>query len=270
MNVKLGKKIKELRKAKNISQEVLAQYLGISFQAVSKWENDTAMPDVAIIPVLASFFGVSTDELFDYNRLEVEQKIENICIEAAKFRDSDPAKSEAILREGLKQFPGNDVILNNLLYTLKSSERSEEVITICKTLIEATTEDDVRYDALRILATTYHEMGQQALVEPTLEQIPEIYFTKLEQMALLLEGDKALKAARSHMGLCTEQMVNMLFILRDGYKEKGQNEEAARYEAIAKGVLQSFLEVKEKNFLTDEFYTWVEETLSDMQVKNLY
>ena len=270
MNVKLGKKIRELRKSKNVSQEVLAQYLGISFQAVSKWENDTAMPDVALIPVLASFFGVSTDELFDYNRLEVEQKIENICVEAAKFRDSEPAKSEAMLREGLKQFPGNDVILNNLLYTLKSPERGEEIITICKTLVEAATEDDVRYDALRILATTYHEMGQQALVEPTLEQIPEIYFTKLEQMAMLLEGDKALKAARSHMGLCAEQMINMLFVLRDGYKEKGQNEEAGKYEAIAKGVLQSFLKEKEENFLSQEFYAWVEETLEDMQVKKLY
>ena len=50
MNVRLGKKIRELRKAKNISQEVLAQYLGISFQAVSKWENEMAMPDVAVIP----------------------------------------------------------------------------------------------------------------------------------------------------------------------------------------------------------------------------
>lgn len=265
MNVKLGKKIRELRKAKNISQEVLAQYLGISFQAVSKWENDTAMPDVALIPVLASFFGVSTDELFDYNRLEVEQKIENICTEAAKFRESDPAKSETMLRDGLKQFPGNDVILNNLLYTLKSPERSEEIITICKTLVEATTEDDVRYDALRILATTYHETGQQALVEPTLEQIPEIYFTKLEQMAMLLEGDKALKAARSHMGLCAEQMVNMLLILRDGYKEKGQNEEAMKYEAITKGILQSFLEEKAENFLTHEFYDWVEGSLSELK-----
>lgn len=70
MSIRLGQKIKELRKARNISQEVLAQYLGVSFQAVSKWETETAMPDVALIPAIASFFGVSTDELFDYNRME--------------------------------------------------------------------------------------------------------------------------------------------------------------------------------------------------------
>ena len=59
--IKLGEKIKSLRKQKNISQEVLANYLGVSFQAVSKWENDSTMPDVTMIPALASFFGVSTD-----------------------------------------------------------------------------------------------------------------------------------------------------------------------------------------------------------------
>ena len=74
MNIKLGEKIRSLRKQKNISQEVLAQYLGVSFQAVSKWENGDNLPDVSMIPAIAIFFEVSTDELFDFNRLETEQK----------------------------------------------------------------------------------------------------------------------------------------------------------------------------------------------------
>ena len=67
MELNIGNKIKNLRRQKNISQEVLAQYLGISFQAVSKWESGMTMPDITLIPALASFFGISTDELFDYN-----------------------------------------------------------------------------------------------------------------------------------------------------------------------------------------------------------
>lgn len=213
MNIRLGDKIRSLRKEKNISQEVLAQYLGISFQAVSKWENGTAMPDVFLIPAIASFFGVSTDELFDYNRLENNRKVKEICDRAFSFRFSDPEKSEAILREGLKQFPGNDIILNNLLCVMKAPERAEEIITICKTLITGTRDDAVKYDALRILADTYHEIGQQALVEPTLEEIPEIYFTKLQQMAALLEGEKAAKAAKSQLSICMDQMLEMLDVL---------------------------------------------------------
>ena len=73
--LQLGEKIRLLRKGKNISQEVFAGYLGVSFQAVSKWENGVTMPDVTLIPAIASFFGVSTDELFDFNLFETEKPI---------------------------------------------------------------------------------------------------------------------------------------------------------------------------------------------------
>lgn len=62
----MGNQIRMLRKAKGITQEELGQALGISYQAVSKWENDTALPDVQIVPKIAEYFGVTTDELFGY------------------------------------------------------------------------------------------------------------------------------------------------------------------------------------------------------------
>lgn len=89
MSMNLGTKIRKLRKSKDISQEVLAQLLGVSFQAVSKWETGTSLPDITLIPAIASFFGVSTDELFDYNRLTAEKKITSICAEAAAHRITD-------------------------------------------------------------------------------------------------------------------------------------------------------------------------------------
>jgi len=232
MNIKLGTKIKELRKAKNISQEILAEYLGVSFQAVSKWENEAGLPDVTLIPAIASFFEVSTDELLDYNRMENEKKRDAICDEAAKCRNVDPAKAEQILRDGLKQFPGDDIILNNLLYTMRSPERSEEVIKLCKTLIECTHYDDVKYDALRILAETYHETGQQALVEPTLEVIPEIYFTKLELMGQLLEGEKSFKAAKDQLSINLDSSVEMLQIMKGYLTEKGNVAEVKKCEEM--------------------------------------
>ena len=242
MNINLGNKIRQLRKAKNISQEVLAQYLGVSFQSVSKWENDTAMPDVTMIPAIASFFNVSTDELFDYNRMEREQKIMEICREAAEYRQSDPGKSEEMLRQGLKQFPGNDIILNNLLYTMRSPERSEEVINLCKSLIESTKEDDVKYDALRILAETYQETGQQALVKPTLEKIPEIYFSKVELAAKLLEGEEALEAALLQAMLSRDDLLGMLSRAAQLYHQLGKQEKANDYAELTRKVYTLFVD----------------------------
>ena len=102
--MKIGEKIKSLRKQKNISQEVFANYLGISFQAVSKWETGATMPDVTMIPAIASFFGVSTDELFDFNVFETEKQVKEICDRAYKYRFTDTEESERILREGLQRF----------------------------------------------------------------------------------------------------------------------------------------------------------------------
>ena len=87
--IKLGEKIKSLRKQKNISQEVFANYLGVSFQAVSKWENGNTMPDVTMIPAIASFFGVSTDELFDFNLYQIEKNVDAIVTEHTKYWDTD-------------------------------------------------------------------------------------------------------------------------------------------------------------------------------------
>lgn len=64
MSTTLGKKISELRKEKGITQEELAERLGVSPQAVSKWENDLSCPDIMLLPELAKLFDVAIDELF--------------------------------------------------------------------------------------------------------------------------------------------------------------------------------------------------------------
>ena len=63
MELTLGKRISMYRKAKNMTQEDLAQKLGVTSQAVSKWETDSACPDISLLPRLASLLGVSVDAL---------------------------------------------------------------------------------------------------------------------------------------------------------------------------------------------------------------
>lgn len=59
----IGNRIAAYRKEKQMTQEDLAQHLGVSPQAVSKWENDQTCPDISLLPQLAKLFGVTTDEL---------------------------------------------------------------------------------------------------------------------------------------------------------------------------------------------------------------
>ncbi len=59
----LGKKISELRKQRDMTQDELAEKMGVSSQAVSKWENDLSIPDLPILISLSEFFHVSLDDL---------------------------------------------------------------------------------------------------------------------------------------------------------------------------------------------------------------
>ena len=63
MNTTIGKRIAALRREKGLKQEELAEKLGVSAQAVSKWENDQTCPDISLLPLLAKTLGVSVDEL---------------------------------------------------------------------------------------------------------------------------------------------------------------------------------------------------------------
>lgn len=247
MNINIGNKIRELRKQKNISQDVLANYLGVTFQAVSKWENGTAMPDAALIPAIASFFKVSTDELFDFNLYEIEKNVEAITDEYSKYYDKDRAKAELILRNGLKKYPGNDTLLNCLIGTIPMPGRSGEVIELCKALIESTKFDDVKYDATRILAEAYKSIGEYALAKDTIENIPEIYFTKLEVKALLLDGDDMYEAAVKQKSISLGHLLEMLNQLADYYAGKGDTEKSLIQLKIGKSVIEAF----ENDFSTE-------------------
>lgn len=72
MNESIGKRISKFRKAKNMTQEDLAGQVGVSSQAVSKWENDASCPDISLIPQLCKVLGVTTDELLTGKNNEVK------------------------------------------------------------------------------------------------------------------------------------------------------------------------------------------------------
>lgn len=67
----LGMRIAQLRKRKGLTQEGLAEILGVSSQAVSKWENDLSCPDIQLLPRLASTLGITVDELLSGKNNEV-------------------------------------------------------------------------------------------------------------------------------------------------------------------------------------------------------
>jgi DNA-binding XRE family transcriptional regulator len=71
----IGRKIKELRRSKGMSQKDIADKLGVTSQAVSKWENDSSLPEMTMLPDIAALFGIQIDDLFEYS---TEKRYESI------------------------------------------------------------------------------------------------------------------------------------------------------------------------------------------------
>ena len=129
MDMTIGKRIAHLRKEKGLTQEELAGQMGISPQAVSKWENDQTCPDISALPKLARLFGVTVDELLEgretlpavrmlppEERKDIKDMILRITVDSAegdKVRVNLPmAVMEIAMEIGMEmpQINGNDAL----------------------------------------------------------------------------------------------------------------------------------------------------------------
>lgn len=97
MKLNIGENIRSCRRKMNLTQEQLAEKLGVSFQSVSRWENDMTYPDMELLPVLAGIFGVSTDELLGVPEVKKDREKEKILKELTELSNSETASPERII-----------------------------------------------------------------------------------------------------------------------------------------------------------------------------
>ena len=101
----IGQQIRNLRQRRGITQEALARHLGITTQAVSKWENNASMPDIALLPDLSAFFGVSIDELFALTDEIRMERIQNMLYDVRFLSQADVEGEIRFLQEKASREP---------------------------------------------------------------------------------------------------------------------------------------------------------------------
>ena len=95
--MEIGKKIKALRTKKGITQETLAGAIGVSAQAVSKWETEQAAPDIQLLPEIAVYFGITIDELFSLDDDREFDRIQNMLWDERYIRPEEQDRAESWL-----------------------------------------------------------------------------------------------------------------------------------------------------------------------------
>ena len=113
----VGQTIRRLRKERGLTQEELAEQLNVTAQAVSKWENETGMPDISQIVPLASVFGVSTDVIFGLDTTTASEDVTRILHDAEADKVYGDAasylKAYDRISDGLRKYPGDQRLLMN-------------------------------------------------------------------------------------------------------------------------------------------------------------
>ena len=105
--MEIGNQIKAHRQRRGITQEALAAHLGVTAQAVSKWERGSATPDIALLPALSAYFGVTIDELFALSDATQMDRIQNMLWDVRFLRPADADNARQFLLDKARREPDN-------------------------------------------------------------------------------------------------------------------------------------------------------------------
>ena len=195
MQVNVGEKIKELRKRDGRRQEDLANALGITAQAVSRWEAGTCYPDLSLIPAIANYFHVSIDALFGYQN-DREGKINAYSQEALRriLGGEDSATTIQFLRKCLEEFPEEPKLLKHLASALQSKGYQEAdpknpYFEEAAAIYEGLSKQDP--EVIDSLLYVYSRMGELEKAENKASSQPRLELSKEALLASLPDLAKA-------------------------------------------------------------------------------
>lgn len=181
MKILIGENIRRLRNEKKLTQEQLAETLGVTCAAVSKWERGDTYPDITLLFPLAHYFGVTLDELMGYGRDKIRAEIEEALARYRELNRIDYVKSRAFITEAYRKYPNDYRIMHAYMWNLGGdyADNDSEILlshkdvflSICDKLTEGCTDEHLRLDAWNMRAKLLHAEGKT-------EEAFEIYRTK--------------------------------------------------------------------------------------------
>jgi len=243
MNVKIGAKIKTLRKSDDITQEQLAEVIGITSQAISRWESENGYPDIEYISPIANFLNVSIDYLFDHDLIEKKRKMEDYN-QQYKVLGQDRTQSQdeqiSLMRQALAEFPAEEILLVNLAYALywkwynsafhrlkedrastpsdkifKSDSSWEEPVKIMEELLSSSSNDFIRARCRETLAYMYGCIGENEKLRVIAEQCGSLLHAKETILAATLPGEAGIKCKQELLLVLIHVLANTIQFIVD-------------------------------------------------------
>ena len=203
MQIKLDERLRKCRKDKGNTQEDLAAHLGLTTQAVSKWERGEGYPDIALLPAIASFYDVSVDDLLGVGEIEKEKKLEEYKERGHQLQHEGKTEERiALWRAAQKEFPNDLRVLDELMYALQTESRekyAQEIIAYGKRILNESTDNNLRGDAIQSLCYTYHKIGDNENAKKYAEMAGPYVISVNAMMPHLLQGEEAVAYCQNNI-----------------------------------------------------------------------
>ncbi len=188
----IGTTIKKLRRERDMTQEQLADLLGITANAISQWECDRTAPDISQLPMLSSIFRVSADEILGIDVSSRDAKIKEIYTEVRELWCKDRRdEAEKLCRDGLRRFPDAYNLMEELAINLSYSdekEKLEESISLFERIRSGVNDECTRNYAVGNLCELYMQIGKPEKVKKLANSIPVLTYSKEECIRMTLKG----------------------------------------------------------------------------------
>ena len=211
MKFNFGEKMKSLRKERKLTQEQIAEILNVSFQAVSKWETNAAYPDILMFPIIANFYGVTTDELLGVDVSKTNEIVKEICVKIDNmFNESKYLEALPILRQAVIDYPAKEELQYLLARALSGYRREnkekdddrDEAINIYLKILDTSTNTEMRAKVLRELVYV-HYPHDITTAKTFVEQLPsfQVCYEYILGRSNLLEGQELADYLKSNIAL---------------------------------------------------------------------
>lgn len=168
MDNQIGQQILTLRKQQQITQQQLAEFLNVTKASVSKWENGQSYPDITLLPLIASYFNQSIDDLLGYSQLS-KKEIENIYRRLKKDLSKNPTETLERIRQMIKRywscydfvFSMASLLINHLsLFPDDTTEIESECLNYLLHVFKNTGELTIKNQAKMLLGGLWIERGE--------------------------------------------------------------------------------------------------------------
>ena len=169
----LSANLKKYRILKELTQEDVAEYLGITAQSVSKWERGESYPDITLLPALANIFETSVDLLLGMDTIRADKTRRNIHKTAVEYQQSgDYALAEKTYREALLSYPNDPGMLLGLAGTLALKGSTAEAIELMEKGLPLSANEKQKATIRAALCFLYLKAGAEDKANRLASQLP--------------------------------------------------------------------------------------------------